>query len=238
MLCSVAGTTTLEDDDQFESDVNASISSVVENICQKKSDVSSITKDLKIPGNCRSLVPPQVNPEIWQFLERRTKSDDLHSQTIQKLIGAGLIPIIQVAEILRTKTPSIKEMRDLISKAIAIMSSAHFELKRFLHLKPHIDKRFHQLYNHNEPVGAKLFGDEVSKRLKEISEVYKINTNMASKNFMRGKPYYRRPQQNQRWDRTYSSSSQYQSYLPNQRRPNYATRNCRQQYPSQNKRKF
>jgi len=58
---------------------------------------------------------------------------------------------------------------------------------------------------------------------------------MASKNFMRGKPYYRRPQQNQRWDRTYSSSRQYQSYLPNQRRPNYATRNCRQQYLSQNK---
>ena len=118
-----------EDDDKFESDVNASISSVVENICQ--------TKDLKIPGNCRSLVPPQVNPEIWQFLERKAKSDDLHSQTIQKLIGAGLIPIIQVAEILRTKTPSIKEMRDLISKAIVIMSNAHFKLsiKRHLHLK-------------------------------------------------------------------------------------------------------
>lgn len=114
-----------EDDETFDADTSASIANVVEHICRKKSDVTIMTKDLKIPGHCRSLVPPPVNMEIWQFLERRANSSDLGTQTIQRLLGSGIVPISKVAERLKTKNPDIKVMRDLVSKAIAILCNTH-----------------------------------------------------------------------------------------------------------------
>ncbi|CAC5405919.1 unnamed protein product [Mytilus coruscus] len=109
------------DDERFDSEVSPSIASVIEKICKKKSDVTSLTKDSKIPSNCKALVPPPINPEIWQFLARRAKTEDLISQNIQKLTGAGMVPLIKVAELLRGKNPCIKTMRELISRAISIL---------------------------------------------------------------------------------------------------------------------
>ena len=45
-----------EDDNKFGEDVHESVAKAINTICHKKSDVSSITKDLKIhvPGNCRA----------------------------------------------------------------------------------------------------------------------------------------------------------------------------------------
>ncbi|XP_052082856.1 uncharacterized protein LOC127720327 [Mytilus californianus] len=181
-----------EDDERFDSEVSPSIASVIEKICKKKSDVTSLTKDSKIPSNCKALVPPPVNPEIWQFLARRAKTEDLISQNIQKLTGAGMVPLIKVAELLRGKNPCIKTMRELISRAISIQCNLHFELsiKRRMNLKPHIERKFHQLCNRNEVVGEKLFGDDISKRLREINDVQKINKTFSSKNY-RGRSYRR-----------------------------------------------
>lgn len=50
-------------------------------------------------------------------------------------------------------------------------------------LRPLIDRRFHQLINRNEPVGTNLFGDDVSKRLRDINDAHKLNRNLTSKNF-------------------------------------------------------
>ncbi|VDI78243.1 Hypothetical predicted protein [Mytilus galloprovincialis] len=171
-----------EDDEKYDEEVSASLAKVFDNICKKKSDVSVMTREMKIPVNCKSLVAPPVNAEIWQFLERKAKTADLNLQTIQKSLGCGMVPLIRVAEILKSKTPDVKLMRENISKALAILSNTHFELsiKRRMSLKPHIDKKYHQLCNRNEDVGSNLFGDEVGKRLKDINEINKINKNITS----------------------------------------------------------
>ena len=41
-------------------------------------------------------------------------------------------------------------------------------------LKPHLDGKYHQLCTRNEPVGDNLFGDDISKRVKDISDAKKI----------------------------------------------------------------
>ncbi|CAC5388208.1 unnamed protein product [Mytilus coruscus] len=171
-----------EDDEKYDEEVSPSLAKVFDNICKKKSDVSVMTREMKILVNCNSLVAPPVNAEIWQFLRRKAKTADLNLQTIQKSLGCGMVPLIRVAEILKSKTPDVKLMRENISKALAILSNTHFELsiKKRMSLKPHIDKKYHQLCNRNEDVGSSLFGDEVGKRLKDINEINKINKNITS----------------------------------------------------------
>lgn len=178
------------DEERFGTEVSASLAKVFDNICKKKSDVSSMIKEIKIPINCKSLVVPPVNTEIWQFLERKAKSTDLNMQTIQRNLAYGIVPLIRVAELLKTRKPDVKEMRECISKSMALLSNTHFEIsiRRRISLKPHIDRKYHQLCNKNENVGESLFGDDVGKRLKDINEINKINKNISSvhTNFRRG----------------------------------------------------
>lgn len=195
-----------EDDEKFGSEALASIASMIEKICKNKSDVSALIKseDNKIPSNCKGLAPPSVNAEIWQYLDRRSRQQDLMSQNVQRLIGLGIVPLIRMAESLKNKNVNIKTLRDLVTRAMTILTNAMFEasIRRRVMLKPVIDRKFHQLINRNEPVGTNLFGDDVSKRLRDINEATKLNRSMAPKNF-RGLSNHR---YNGRYTRPYTPS--------------------------------
>ena len=106
-------------------------------------------------------------------------------------------------------------MRDLVSKAIAILCNTHFEfsIKRRMSLKPHIDRKFHQMCNRKAKIGVNLFGDDIGKRLKDINEINKINKNITGNSkhfrFFRGRPF-NRPYS--RRGNSYGSFSQCRSY--------------------------
>ncbi|XP_062619526.1 uncharacterized protein LOC134281079 [Saccostrea cucullata] len=174
-----------EDDEKFGEETNENISKMVQSIVKKKSDVKSIVKELKIPSNCKDLSPPAVNSEIWHFLDRNIKSKDLGLQTVQKLLGHGIVPIIRMAEELKSKSPDSKKLKKCISDSLTVLLNAFFEISvnRRLLMKPFIDKRYHQLCNRNEKIGDNKLFEDVGKRLKDINDAQKINRNYFSKNF-------------------------------------------------------
>lgn len=226
-----------EDDEKFDTKVSDSIASIVQNVCKKKSDVSSYSDKYKIPINCKNLVPPPVNMEIWQFLERKAKGDDLSCQNVQKLIGIGIVPVIKCAEMLGRKTCNMEKVRELMHNAITILSAAHFEMsiKRRLSLKPHIERKYTQLCNRNEQVGGNLFGDDIGKRLQDINTVHKINKNISSKNFRGGRgrpPFGRRTGQT-----PFRGRSNYSPRMNSQGRTNFPT-GTRGRSNWQNKKRF
>lgn len=187
-----------EDDEKFGDDTNENIAKMVQSIVKKKSDVKSIIKELKIPSNCKDLSPPAVNSEIWHFLDRNIKTKDLGLQTVQKLLGHGIVPIIRMAEELKNKSPDSKKLKKCISDSLTVLMNAFFEISvnRRLLMKPFIDKRYHQLCNRTEKIGDNKLFDDVGKRLKDINDAQKINRNYFSKNFRgsRGNRMMAKPQ--------------------------------------------
>lgn len=107
------------------------------------------------------------------------------SSNLQRLLAYGMIPVITLTGILKTKKPDIKLMREAVSKAMTVLCNTHFELsvKRKLMLKPYIDRKFHQLCNKNEEIGTNLIGDEIGKKLNQINEVNKINKNISERSY-------------------------------------------------------
>ncbi|CAC5398982.1 unnamed protein product [Mytilus coruscus] len=159
-----------EDSERYREEVEASVSNIVETVIRKKADVASLVKkeDNKIPSNCKGLNPPAVNAEIWQNLDRKARSQDIMFQTVQRLMGLGIVPILRIAQMLKTKSFDQTICRELVSRAIAILCNAFFEMsvRRRMLLRPAIDRRFNQLINRSEPVGENnLFGDDISKHL-------------------------------------------------------------------------
>ncbi|VDI49948.1 Hypothetical predicted protein, partial [Mytilus galloprovincialis] len=89
-----------EDDDKFGDETHKSIAALVNAVTNRKSVITEIAKDYKVPSNSKSLAPPKVNPEIWHLLNRQARSDDLSFQTIQRILGFGIVPVIRTAEAL------------------------------------------------------------------------------------------------------------------------------------------
>ena len=47
------------------------------------------------PNNCKSLVVPGVNKDVWKALQRTTKEMDIALQNVQALLHKGLIPLLK-----------------------------------------------------------------------------------------------------------------------------------------------
>ncbi|CAC5403420.1 unnamed protein product [Mytilus coruscus] len=214
-----------EDSERYGEEVEASVSNIVETVIRKKADVASLVKkeDNKIPSNCKGLNPPAVNAEIWQNLDRKARSQDIMFQTVQRLMGLGIVPILRIAQMLKTKSFDQTICRELVSRAIAILCNAFFEMsvRRRMLLRPAIDRRFNQLINRSEPVGENnLFGDDISKRLRDINDADRLNRNLSnSKNFEHQGSYGRAGRSFRGTNRGSLRANPYQRF----------PRNCRQQ---------
>ncbi|CAG2236723.1 unnamed protein product [Mytilus edulis] len=166
-----------EDDDKFGDETHKSIAALVNAVTNRKSVITEIAKDYKVPSNSKSLAPPKVNPEIWHLLNRQARSDDLSFQTIQRILGFGIVPVIRTAEAL-TKPDAVKmvaKMRVNINNALSMLCAAFFEISyvRRMTLKNNMDQKYHQLCTRHLDVTEYLFGDDVSKKVKDINDAQK-----------------------------------------------------------------
>ncbi|CAC5426544.1 unnamed protein product [Mytilus coruscus] len=117
-----------EDDDKFGDETHKSIAALINAVTNRKSVITEIAKDYKVPSNSKSLAPPKVNPEIWHLLNRQARSDDLSFQTIQRILGYGIVTVMRTAEAL-TKPDAVKtvaKMRVNINNALSMLWAAFF----------------------------------------------------------------------------------------------------------------
>ncbi|CAC5421260.1 unnamed protein product [Mytilus coruscus] len=173
-------------DERFGEEVCESISKVCDNICKKKTDVSTMVNELKVPSNCKSLVVQPVNPKIWQFLDRKTKSSDLGLQNLQRLLAYGMIPVITLAGILKTKKPDIKLMREAVSKAMTGDEDTpeDMEVKEFH--TPTEAKEEATARKNSTSIKAESFSTSVinTKKVQQLIQSVGFNTNMEKSVFI------------------------------------------------------
>ena len=136
------------------------------------------------PSNCTPLCCPKVNAPIWENLAPHTRSRDLKLQRIQKPLTQGLTAFIQ------TLTPA--NLTETQQDALALICNANFELNclRKEQIKPDLNVKYSHLCKPATPVSKFLFGDDLTKRVKDLTEQQK-----AAAGVVRGqrKPYTRVP---------------------------------------------
>ena len=124
-----------------------------------------------LPSNCQAMDSPKMNPFIWDNLPTHTKSRDLKLQKIQKSMTKGINAFVR-------SLPSGNIM-DPQQDALALLCSSSFELnclRREL-IKPDLDSRCARLCKPENMVGTTnklLFGDNLSKKVKDLMEEQKV----------------------------------------------------------------
>ncbi|CAG2235308.1 unnamed protein product [Mytilus edulis] len=196
-----------EDQTKFSDPVTESLAEFVNNACTRKADISKFLEGKQVPSNCKSLIPPTINTEIWNCLYSNIQQRDRSLQEAQKILGLSIVPMIEMAEILKGNQIDISKFKQLLTQSIALASNAFFEIniKRRYFIRPYVSKKFQQLCSASYPIEEHLFPNDVGKRMKEINEASQINRQVCSN--YNGSKNFRRP-----WGRGGQSSQPQGSY--------------------------
>ena len=141
--------------------------------------------------NCENLINTRVNPEIWTKVRSNTRSRDLKMQKLETSLLKSMIPIVKMSDkLLELKSNSksasqsdVSEFLQLSLDSLALMGHSinEVDIKRRELIKPDLNDQFKQLCGSHTPVTKLLFGDDLPKSVKEISETNKVGVKVSSK---------------------------------------------------------
>ncbi|XP_052244724.1 uncharacterized protein LOC127853924 [Dreissena polymorpha] len=167
--------------------VSKSLAELMNTACTASCDTQSIRESHLVPENCDMMFPPSVNLEMWRNLDKRTRSVDRLFQDLQNLLAAGMVPVMKLAEMLRGNLPAKEQTKQLVSDSLTLLGQVQYNLsirRRFL-IRPNIpNKKYRALCNFDTPITCQLFGDDISKEMKNCDAgVMLSNSLRAYQNF-------------------------------------------------------
>jgi hypothetical protein len=136
-----------------------------------------------IPSNIPFLCVPSVNASLWDSLKPRTRSVDAKVQKVQDSLVKGIIAF----------TKDLVAPSDSFKDALTCLAHANFELNMLRRelIKPDLNARFVHLCKPAVKTTSHLFGDELSKHIKELNEVHKATESITRGRGRRFQPYSR-----------------------------------------------
>lgn len=195
----------LNNGDDLDSDLSELLTELLSKGASKDSRDDLIDK-LPTPGNCQRLEVVRVNPEIFNSVRKEVKTDDVMLQKAQKPLLKGITAVANVLTDFMTaeKDKNIPtEMADLLKKSMQTLSdslsllsdaSHEIDLRRRSLFKSDMKSEYRLLCSDQSPVKELLFGTELGKSVKDLTEASKVTSKITSK-----------PNKNKRQSYNYSS---------------------------------
>ena len=169
------------------------------------------------PGNCSTLVAPKVNPTIWDNMKTSTRRRDLRLQMVQSSLVKGINAFAQ-------SLPSGSIPSEQQQDALAFLCDANFALNclRKDCIKPDMNPAFHHLCKPQHKVTKLLFGEDLGRQVKEITEERKTMSGIMRQKFgkdQRYNPYNKKQESHGGFpsSSTHQSRRDDHSYKPNRK---------------------
>jgi hypothetical protein len=144
------------------------------------------------PQNCEKFTVPKVNKGIWSSLQRKAKDQDLKLQQIQSIMCKTFYPLAHLMDKLlksQSKRQSLSgaDLNDcltLCNDTFKLLQLGFTEMsqRRRLSLKPELANEYKALCSSEIPVSDYLFGDDLEKQIREITDAKKVSRKITEKN--------------------------------------------------------
>lgn len=131
------------------------------------------------PENCDGLQTVRMNRSIWDIMSSTARSMDSKLQKTETaivkasvLLTKNLNKLAQLERVINDQGLNVTPIVEGLNDSVALLGHANYlscMVRRDL-LKPELKREFSHLCNHSIPYTNWLFGDDVSKTVKEIEE--------------------------------------------------------------------
>lgn len=203
--------------------VAKSLANLINTACTSQCETDNLLAKYKVPQNCDMACPPVVNNEIWKIMDRQTQSRDRGLVDTQNLLVTSMVPIIKLAETLKSHIALDSSVRGMLADALTLIGQVQFNLsvRRRYMIRPVMKKKYHSLCNVSMPVTTKLFGEDVSKDIKSCDSLGSIGKDQyypKSGYSSRGRGYSGRGSYNSNYNNNYQNNNRFQPYQRGQRK--------------------
>lgn len=169
--------------DPIDTELSAIITSLLTKGMAEDKLQEKMTKIAR-PQNCEALTKVKVNQLIWDNLSANVRSQDLRMQKVQTSLIKGITGVVIATNKILSRLDSIPEGRDLtqgLSDGIAMLANANKEInmRRKEMIKPDLHDDYKHLCSSSLETTSLLFGDELSKQVKDLTEVNRVGKKVA-----------------------------------------------------------
>ena len=158
----------------------------------KPEKIENLLKSVLPPENIEGLEPNKVNIEIWRTISHQTKSADLKLQNMQALVQKSFAVITNMGDDLhknRTEkdekiiSQTIKDSIRKCADAVVFLGKINQDILNLRREKiaSELNQNYKQLAFKTEDHPKLLFGDDLPKTIKEISEKNKVGQSLTQR---------------------------------------------------------
>ena len=175
--------------DQEGPEIHSSLAKIITNMITEKSDddkVNELRKRYPKPKNCELLTETTVNLAIWNNLSEKARTSDIKLQRSQKSLVKGTTAVVGVVNELLNESewPSKQKVVDTLMDGVQLLTNANRELniRRRESLRPELHSSYRHLCSASNPITNELFGDDLTKAVKDITDTNKITSKVNREN--------------------------------------------------------
>ena len=146
---------------------------------------ANILNKIHRPANCEGLAQITLNQAVWDRVSPATRSFDKRMQKEQTSLVKGTVELVYMYDKLckkfpQTEDPELVEILDHGNNAFLCFGSANWEnvQRRRECIKTDINYDFSHMCGSKQPYDKQLFGENVSKLIKEISEENRVSSKL------------------------------------------------------------
>lgn len=169
--------------------IDESLANNISFLMRNKQDDRSMSEfldSIATPENCPGLSKITVNQQIWDRVPPSARSIDIKLSRVQMALTKGTACVAYMANALAgsfdesTSTidsSKVNDILDMSAKAFKCLGQANMELvvRRRECIKPHISASYSHLCSPSLPVSDLLFGDDVTKKIKDITDDNRVH---------------------------------------------------------------
>ena len=189
-------------DEDVGPEINTQLAAIFNNMLSKRLSEEKLKPKIELyptPSNVPLLNPPKVNNVIWEKLSANSRSRDINIKRSQVRGTRGMVALAKLTEMLLTAKKSNGQLDlqagiKLALDAFALIANSNYEvsLRRRESMKREMNPRYAQLAYSSTPVTTELFGDDITKAIKDINETAKVgNAVTGPKQYRNDKAGYR-----------------------------------------------
>ena len=172
--------------EQGGAEIQGNLATIVQKLLKDKPEEDKLNETKKRylrPKNCEMLPESRVNLAIWNNLSDRARTSDLKLQKVQKSLTKGVTAVVQVVNDLISKPdmPSKGQIINQLMDGVLLMANANIELNLRCRepLKPGLHISYRYLCAPSNPITTELFGDDLPKAVKDISDTNRITSKLS-----------------------------------------------------------
>lgn len=145
------------------------------------------------PENCESLTKVRVNQAVWDNLTPSIRSQDVKLQKVQTSMFKGMCALTSTIDSVLQHMALLPKDNDLLQKstdALALFANANNELnqRRRELIKPDLHEEYKHLCSSSLEITDQLFGDDLPKQVKELTEVNRVGKKVSTSARSASKP--------------------------------------------------